>query len=172
MWESITQLLTLPSVQHLVNSHAWFWPLCEMVHYVGMSLIVGIIGVMDLRILGLFKVLPIGSLKPFVPLAIAGFIGNLITGFFFLAGVDGGPSFYTLNLSFQLKLLLLLVAFVNLIIFQVTGLEKQVYAVPAGGDAPWQAKVIAVLSLLCWTFVMVFGRLLMYNDTLLLFLGL
>ena len=172
MWQTLTELLTLPSVQHLVNSHAWFWPLCEMIHYVGMSLVVGIIGVMDLRILGLFRALPIGALKPLVPLAIAGFVGNLISGFFFVAGVDGGPSFYTENLSFQLKLLMLLVAFVNLIIFQVTGLEKAVYAVPAGGDAPPKAKVIAVVSLVSWTFVIVFGRFLMYNDTLLLFLGL
>ena len=172
MLESITEFLTLPSVQHLVNSHAWFWPICEMTHYVGMSLIVGIIGVMDLRILGLFKSLPIGGLKPYVPLAIAGFVGNLITGFFFICGVDGGPSFYTMNLSFQLKVVMLLVAFINLIIFRVTGLEEEVYAVPAGGDAPAKAKVIAVVSLLSWAFVIVFGRLLMYTDTLLLVLGL
>ena len=67
--EHISAALTLAPIQRLVNGHAWFWPLCETIHYVGMSLLVGIIGVLDLRILGLFRSMPIGALKPLVPLA-------------------------------------------------------------------------------------------------------
>lgn len=170
--QAISAALTLPAVQGFVNDHAWVWPVCEMFHYLGMSLIVGLIGTLDLRILGMFKSLPIGSLKPFVPLAIVGFIGNLVSGIVFVTGNATGAEFYVENLSFQLKVVMLLLAFVNLVIFQVTGLEKAVYGVPAGGDAPAAAKAIAVLSLFAWAFTIVFGRLLMYNDTLLLFLGL
>ena len=170
--QAISAALTIPVMQDFVNGHAWVWPVCEMIHYVGMSLLIGLIGALDLRILGLFKSLPIGSLKPFVPLAVIGFIGNLLTGIIFVTGTSSGAEFYVENLSFQLKLVMLLLAFVNLIIFQVTGLEKAVYDVPANGDAPKAAKVIAVVSIVAWLFTIVFGRLLMYNDTLLLFLGL
>ncbi len=170
--EALSHALTIPAMQDFVNSHAWVWPVCEMTHYVGMSLIVGLIGTMDLRILGLFKRLPIGALQPFVPLAIIGFLGNLLTGIVFVTGTASGAEFYVDNLSFQLKLVALLVAGLNLVIFQITGLEKAVYAVPANGDAPGAAKVIAVLSLLAWVCTIFFGRLLMYNDTLLIFLGL
>ncbi|MGC4029784.1 MAG: hypothetical protein QM696_13040 [Steroidobacteraceae bacterium] len=166
-------ILDIHAMQAYVNGHAWVWSVCEMIHYVGMSLIVGLIGLLDLRILGFCKSLPIGALKPFVPIAIAGFVANLITGFIFVSGNPvGGPGAYLDNLSFQCKLVVLGIAFINLVIFRLTGLEHEVYATPANGDAPGSAKVIAVVSLLSWAFIIFFGRMLMYNDTLLLFLGL
>jgi uncharacterized membrane protein len=169
---SVAQLLTVPVMKSFVNGHAWVWPVSEMVHYVGMSLIMGLIGVLDLRILGLFRQLPIGALRPFVGLALLGFIANVLSGLVFLTGSPQGPEFYVDNLSFQLKMAVLLLAGLNLVIFQVTGLEKAVYATPSNGTAPSAARVVAVVSLASWVLVIFFGRLLMYNDTLLLFLGL
>ena len=169
MADSYAQLGIL---QPFVNAHDWVWPVCEMIHYVGMSLIIGVIGSLDLRILGLFKRIPIGALRPLVPFAVVGFIGNLLTGIIFVTGTNQGAGFYLDNLSFRLKLLFLALAFANLVIFQVSGLEKRVYATPAGGDAPAAAKAIAVFSLVAWVLIIFFGRMLMYNDTLLMFLGL
>ena len=171
MWNAITQLLTVPAMQAFVNGHDWVWPVCEMTHYVGMSLIVGIIGILDLRILGLFRFIPVSALRPLIPWAVAGFIGNALTGLVFMTGSNQGPSFYTENLSFHLKMLFILLAIANLVVFRIAGLEKQVYATPAGADAPVAAKVIAAFSLLSWVLTIFFGRLLMYNDTLLLLLG-
>jgi hypothetical protein len=172
MVEGIAQVLTVQGMQTFVNAHEWVWPVCEMIHYVGMSLIVGIIGTLDLRILGLFKSIPIAAFRPLVPLAVAGFVGNLLTGVVFVTGTASGAIFYIDNLSFQLKLLFLLLAFANLAIFRFSGLEKAVYATPAGASAPPAAKAISVFSLVAWVLVIAFGRLLMYNDTLLIFLGL
>jgi hypothetical protein len=143
-----------------------------MIHYIGLSLILGIVGGLDLRILGLFRGMPIGALRPLIPLAIVAFIANLLGGIVFVTGMPLGAGFYVTNLSFQLKLVALIIIFVNLMAFRWTGLEERVYAVPAGGDAPGSAKAVAAVSLACWILVIVFGRLLMYNDTLLLFLGL
>jgi len=171
MVEGIAEFFTVRGIQAFVNAHEWVWPVCEMIHYVGMSLIIGIIGTLDLRILGLFKSIPIGAFRPLVPLAIAGFIGNLLTGIVFVTGTSSGAIFYIDNLSFQLKVLFLLLAFANLAIFQFSGLEKKVYATPAGGNAPAAAKAISAFSLVAWVLTIFFGRLLMYNDTLLLFLG-
>ena len=159
-------------MQAFVNGHSWVWPVCEMTHYVGMSLIVGIIGALDLRILGLFKGMPIGALRPLVPWAVVALIGNLLTGIVFVTGTSSGAVFYIDNLSFQLKGLFLLLVVVNLMIFQFSGLERAVYATPAGGNAPPAAKAIAAFSMLSWVLIIIFGRLLMYNDTLLLLLGL
>jgi hypothetical protein len=162
----------LAILQPFVNANDWVWPVCEMTHYVGMSLIIGIIGMLDLRILGLFKRIPIGALRPLIPWAVVGFIGNLLTGLIFVSGTNQGPGFYLDNLSFRLKLVFLLLAFVNLVIFRFTGLEERVYATPAGGSAPPAAKSVAAFSLVAWVLVIFFGRMLMYNDTLLIFLGL
>ena len=49
--------------------------------------------------------------------------------------------------------------------------RKRVYATPAGGSAPGAAKGIAAFSLVAWVLIIFFGRMLMYNDTLLMFLG-
>ena len=156
----------------LVNTYDWMWPVCQMIHYVGMSLIVGIIGILDLRILGLFRTIPIAALRPLIPWAVVGFLGNALTGIIFVTGKDSGPTYYTDNLSFRLKMLFLLVAFINLLVFQLSSLEKRVYATPAGGNAPAAAKAVSVFSLGAWVLVIFFGRTMQYNDTLLLFLGL
>ena len=168
----ISQMLTVSWMQDAVNTYGWLWPVVEMFHYAGVSLVVGMIGALDLRILGLFRSIPIGALRPFVPLALAGFVANLLGGAVFVTGSPTGAEFYVENLSFQLKILALLIAFANLMYFQLSGLEKRVYEVPAGADAPASAKIVAVVSLVAWVSVIVFGRLLMYNDTLLEFLGL
>ena len=171
MVEAIAHFLTVPGMQAWVNGHDWVWPVCEMTHYVGMSLIIGIIGTLDLRILGLFKSIPIAALRPLVPWAVVGFVGNLLTGLIFVTGTNSGASFYIDNLSFQLKMLLVLLTFANLFIFRLSGLERAVYATPAGASAPAAGKAVAAFSLFAWVLIIFFGRLLMYNDTLLLFLG-
>jgi hypothetical protein len=107
-----------------------------------------------------------------VPWAVVGFVCNLVTGIFFVAGKLPGPSYYTENLSFRLKMLFVLLAAGNLIIFQLTGLERRVYATAAGGNAPATAKAVAAFSLVAWMLIIFFGRIMQYNDTLLMFLGL
>lgn len=170
--EDISHALTWPWMQELINGNGWLWPVFEIMHYAGMSLIIGLIGALDLRILGLFRSVPVGAFRSFVPLAIIAFVANLVSGAAFVTGNATGAGFYVENLSFQLKLLGLVLAFGNLLLFQLSGLERRVYAVPAGGDAPGSAKLVALVSLVAWISVIVFGRLLMYNDALLYTLGL
>lgn len=170
--DSITAFLTIPFMQTFVNDNGWVWPVCEMIHYTGLATIIAFIGLLDMRILGLFKSIPIGALKPLVPIAILGFVLCLLTGTVFVTGMPLGAGFYTENFAFQMKLLTLLIAGANLLIFHFSGLEDEAYATPAGAAAPSRAKVIAWISIVSWLLVLVFGRLLMYNDTLLYFLGL
>jgi hypothetical protein len=170
--EALSQALTWHWMQKFVNDNGWVWPLFEVIHYAGMSLIIGLIGALDLRILGLFRGVPIGAFRAFVPLAIVALVANFIGGIVFVTGNATGAAFYVENLSFQLKILALFIAFANLMVFQLSGLERRVYEVPAGADAPRSARIVALISLVSWVGVIVFGRLLMYNDALLYTLGL
>ena len=160
------------ALQIYVSSNDWVWALWQIIHFVGMSLVVGIVGTLDLRIMGLFKSIPIAAFRPLVPWAVVGFICNLVTGIFFITSKLPGPSYYTENLSFRLKMLFVVLAAANLIIFQVSGLEGRVYSTPAGGSAPAAAKAVSIFSLVAWVLVIFFGRIMQYNDTLLMFLGL
>jgi hypothetical protein len=98
---------------------------------------------------------------------------NAVTGFMFVAGNPvGGPIEYLNNMSFQIKMLLVLIAGINLLAFYLTPIARGVESVGPSGDAARGAKIVAAVSLVTWFGVIFFGRLIMYNDTLLYALGL
>ncbi len=139
------------------GGYPWIWPLCETLHFMGMAMLVGIVGLLDLRMLGFVKGLPIAPLNRLLPWGIAGFVINLITGFVFFAG---DPFQYIHNNIFWMKVLFILLAGVNVGAFYLTGISRRVHAVKAGEDAPGTAKFIAATSLLLWIGVMYWGRML------------
>ena len=65
-----------------------------------------------------------------------------------------------------------MIAGINLLIFYVRGINRSLETVPADGDAPRSAKVVAAVSIAAWIMVIIMGRFIMYNDTLLYALGL
>ena len=60
----------------------WLWPLCESLHFIGLHADRGA-GFLDLRLLGLFRGLPLRDVKAMMP-AIGGFVVNATTGMLFL----------------------------------------------------------------------------------------
>jgi len=135
----------------------WIWPLCETLHFMGLALLVGIVGVFDLRILGMAKGLPIGPIQRLMPWAVLGFLINLVTGFLFFAG---DPFQYIHNVAFAFKLLFIALAGVNVVVFYATGLSRQVDGIGPGHDAPAAVKIVAAASLFLWIGVMYWGRML------------
>jgi len=171
--DAIAQMMLSTGVDGYVATHDWVWPVCEILHFFGMALLIGSVGLVDIRMLGIAKGVPIKSLERFVPLGVVGFAINVITGFVFVAGNPvGGPQEYLGNLAFLIKMVLILIAGVNLLAFYVTGIARAADAVAPDGTAPMSAKVVAALSLVLWFGVIFFGRFIMYNDTLLYALGL
>jgi hypothetical protein len=171
--ETLADILAATNLVALVNDNDWVWPVCEMLHFVGMALLIGTVGLVDLRILGVAKGLPIATLERLIPWGVAGFVINAITGLMFIAGNPvGGPIEYLSNLAFQIKMILVLIAGINLVVFYFMGIARDLESVAPSGDAGRSAKVVAVVSLVMWFGVICFGRLIMYNDTLLYALGL
>ena len=170
--ETLTQLFTIGAMQEFVNDTSWVWPVCEILHFTGMALLIGTVGFLDVRILGFAKSIPIASLSKLVPLGVVGFVLNAGTGLVFVTGNPvGGAIDYLGNLAFQLKMLLILLAGINLAAFYLAGISRAADAIPIGGDAPRAAKLVAAASLALWFGVIYFGRMVMYNDTLLYALG-
>lgn len=171
--ESLSEFLVGLNLEPFVNGQAWVWPLGEILHFVGMALLIGTVGLVDLRVLGFAKGIPIATLERLIPLGVAGFVMNAFTGFIFVAGnPDGGPLVYIDNLSFQLKMLLVVIAGINLLIYQMGGIARATAATGPFDDAGSSAKIVAGVSLVAWFGVICLGRLIMYNDTLLYALGL
>src|SRR5580765_5963668 len=67
----------------------WLWPLFGILHFFGMALLIGCVGTINLRILGVGKGLPLRPMRQLLPWGIFGFALNLITGIGFYAGNPG-----------------------------------------------------------------------------------
>ena len=139
-----------------VNTHAWVWPTCETLHFIGMALLIGCVGILDLRLLGVGKQLPVRPLHRLIPYGIAGFVINLITGIIFFIGI---PNQYAYNIAFILKMALVVIAGINVLVFYGT-VYGATEALGPGDDAPLKAKVVAAVSIVVWFGVMYFGRML------------
>jgi hypothetical protein len=137
----------------------WVWATLETLHFLGLGLLVGTIGALDLRLLGLAKQLPLAPFERLVPWGVAGFILNVLTGvvFFF-----GAPYQYIYNFAFQMKVLFMLVAGLNILVFYGGGVSRKTWAVPAGRHAPLAARIVGGVSLSMWVGVMYWGRMLTF----------
>jgi hypothetical protein len=156
--ESFSKWLATTSLSWAARGgYPWVWPASETLHFIGMALLVGVVGLLDLRMLGFAKGLPIAPINRLLPWGIAGFALNLITGCIFFAG---DPFQYIHNDVFWAKMLFILLAGANVGVFYLTGLSRRVDACNAGDDAPWGARVAAAVSLLLWIGVMYLGRML------------
>jgi len=139
---------------------AWLWPLCESLHFLGLILLIGAAGFFDLRLMGFMKGVSLRSAKKFVPWAMMGFAVNLLTGLIFFISQ---PQQYATNLAMWLKVVFLLVAGINAMLFE-TSFSDRLMALDAGADTPMSAKVIGAVSLMSWFAVLYFGRMLPYLD--------
>ena len=143
----------------------WAWPLCETLHFIGLCLLVGIVGMFDLRVLGIAKGLPLASLKRLLPWGVFGFVLCLTTGGLFVGGLGanlvGVNAFDVImrDIWLQLKLIFIFLAGINLLAFYLTGMARAVDTLGPADDAPLLAKAIAGTSLFLWLGVIVFGRL-------------
>jgi hypothetical protein len=145
----------------LMRDVPWLFPTFEGLHFVGMALLLGSIGIIDLRILGFAKGLPIGPLHRLLPLAFFGFALNVITG---IAFVCSDPQSYWIVPAFRFKMLLILLAGANAIWFWIAIL-KHVDEWGPDVDASRTAKIISAASLLFWTGVVTGGRFIAFGGT-------
>src|SRR6266540_107035 len=128
--ESFSQWLHGTRLSWAVSGgYPWIWPACETLHFVGMAMLIGIVGLCDLRMLGLVKGVPFKPLNRLLPWGIAGFVINMVTGFLFFAG---DPFQYIHNKAFWWKVSFVLLAGVNVGIFYFTGISQRVDEVEAG----------------------------------------
>ncbi len=143
------------SFTRLMIASQWWWAFMMTLHFVGLVLVVGTIGLLNLRVLGFAKQLPIAPLNKLVPWGLAGFGINVVTG---LLAFIGMSAYYTYNIAFMLKIVVVLLALASFALFYMTGAFRDCEGVGPGGDAPLRAKLSAGVSLTLWLAVIVLGR--------------
>lgn len=137
---------------------AWSWPAAESVHFIGLTLLFGSIAAWDLRLIGLGKRVPVAAFHRLVPFAVVGFMTNAASGSLFLMT---DPDQYVYNPAFHVKLLCVLLAGVNVLVFYLT-LFRRVHVLGPGEQAPVFARVSGAASLVLWTTVIICGRMITF----------
>ena len=156
MW-LVSAFASVKPIGRLMHT-AWGWPMAESLHFIGLSLLIGTVGLFDLRLLGLARRIPIAAMHRLIPWGLVGFGINAVSGVSFLLAE---PDQYVYNPSFHFKLLFITAAGVNALTFYLTS-YRRVAADGAPDDAPLAAKVSAAVSLSLWIGVIVAGRLLTF----------
>jgi hypothetical protein len=135
---------------------AWLYPIVEIVHIVGFSILVGAVAMFDLRLLGFGRALPLRALaRHLLPWSWAGLALIVPSG---LLMFSTQPELLD-NRAFMLKLILIATAGVNALAFHAGPWRR----VASWHDrAPAWARLHACLSLLLWIGVIACGRLLAY----------
>jgi hypothetical protein len=141
-----------------VRSSPLLYPLANVAHIIGAILLVGPIMMLDLRLLGLSRRIPLRLLaQHLLPWAIFGLLIMLVSGFLLFAAE---ATAYAVNPVFQFKAVLIVAGILNAVIFELLARRNwrdwENYAVPLIG------KLLALISLVIWLLVAISGRLIAY----------
>jgi hypothetical protein len=146
-----------------IRQSLYVFPFLESVHVIGLSLVFGTIAVIDLRLLGVasrdraFKRMSSDILKwTWAAFALTALTGSLM--------FTTNASVYYHNFYFRSKMLLLLLAGVNMLSFELT-LGRASHRWDRAPAAPPMGRAVAVLSLAIWISVIFAGRLIGFTTS-------
>ena len=151
--------LETTAVANAIRTVPWIYPALESAHYLGLAMLVGGIMLIDLRLLGFARMLPLASMFGLLRFVWAGFIVNAISGSLIFVY---GASNFSGNPAFRLKLVLMLLAGINAMIFTLAAARSGGSWVDAG-RTPASIKLVATASFLLWLGVVTAGRWMAYT---------
>jgi len=157
MEEALLSFSQQSGIYAIMNSR-WGWPIVESLHFFGLSLLIGTVGLFDLRMLGFVRQIPLAAMHKLIPFGVAGYLLNVLTGIMFFTSV---PDQYLYNPAFQTKMLFMIGAGMKMLVFYRFAYQE-IKLTGAGQDLRTNTKVFAAVSLLCWMGVITAGRLITF----------
>lgn len=151
--------IPVSAVAAFVRRYAWVWPAAETLHFLGLSLLFGILAVINLRMLGAMKMVPFRALHRLLPWSVLGFGVNLSTGLLFLTSA---PDQYAQSVPFYWKTALLTLGGGSLLYLTVA---DRPWRIEAGDEVSAIDKVMATATIGLWVAVMYLGRMLPFLGT-------
>jgi hypothetical protein len=159
---------TLQSVVPLLNSlqqswlavsiaeSSWAFPAIEMVHVIALTLTIGTVLVVDLRLLGLASIKQRYQAlrRDVLPWTWLAFCAAVASGC--LMFISQATEYYE-NDAFRVKLVLLLLAGINMLVFELI-IARGAAVWDHGTPVPRAGKIAALLSLALWIAIVYFGR--------------
>ena len=142
-------------IAHIMRDVRFAWAVCETFHFIGLCMLCGAIIVMDARLMGFFrKTISLHAVHALTPFAIVGFALNLLTG---IAFITRDAENYFINPDFQLKILAILLAGLNFLVFWFV-IRRQLDKLPDDANTEVGAKIVGFSSVALWCLVIWFCR--------------
>ena len=134
------------------------YPVANLVHLLGLVMLVGGIGLLDLRLVGVLRAIPVAPLwRILTPIGVAGLLLMIPSGFVMFAADAGALA---MSETFRRKLMLITLALLNACAYRLVWARL----LPDwDAAAPWVARALALTSLLLWLTVAALGRLIAYT---------
>jgi hypothetical protein len=154
-------LASTPGSIALIESQ-YMYSVVESIHVITLALFLGTLSIVDLRMLGVaLRRVPVGHVaSALLPWTIAGFVVMVISGVLLFYAI---PVRSYQSIFFRVKVLLLIVAGLNMWRYhRAIHSTVATWGVP-GGVIPKAAKLAAGVSLAAWIGVVFAGRMIAYN---------
>jgi hypothetical protein len=144
-----------------IRESTWVFPIVEGTHAIGIAFSVGILLIMDLRLAGvLMRREPVSQVSnQLMPWSLGGFAVMFITGLllFWSQAMKAYGSIF-----FRIKLVLLVLAAINALVFELT-LRRSIVAWDTAEKPPFGARLAGILGIVLWAGVIAAGRTMAYN---------
>jgi len=144
-----------------MRDSTWAEPVVETIHVLTLTLFLGFTVLLDLRLLGVSmrrrRVSEV--LQELNPWLVGGFLVMIVTGVLLFCG---DPVAFYNSIFFKVKMLMLLLAGLNVWLFSATvGHKMAEWEIDA--ETPGRAKAAAVVSLVLWVAIVAAGRAIAYS---------
>ena len=141
---------------------SWGWPLALTVHAFGTATVVGIIFIIGLRLLGLFRTIPFTSLSKLFPVIWIAVVCQVASGFTLWMSK---PAQYLGAAMFDSKITLVITGIIVTAYFQGT-IKREAPAWEKAGAVSSRGIKFVAAAVLVWTAVNIAGRLTAYLTSL------
>lgn len=157
---SFLQWLDATHFSQWIRNSTYGEPIIESIHVLTLTFFLGFAVLLDLRLLGVcMRKRPVSEvLDQFNPCLFVGFAVMIVTGVLLFAG---DPLDFYGTMFFKVKMILLVFAGLNVLIFNAT-IRKKLAEWDMAPTTPQGAKIAAVISLVLWAAIVAAGRAIAY----------
>ena len=132
----------------------WSFPTVLTLHTAGMAVLVGASWMLDLRLLGVGRNVPLSAYRWVFPTLAVGLFVNLVTGVLLFIK---DPTTWGTAMPFLVKMVLVVASVATLVPVRSLVLRSD-----EGPDVSRNVRLLAIASILAWTGAVTAGRLLAY----------
>jgi hypothetical protein len=142
----------------LVAESLWGYPLLETIHTIGMAMMIGSLGLINLRVLGYKRELRLLDTRHLLPLAWLGFTLNALSGTLLFTS---DAVYFWGKYTFRIKMVLIILGGINAALLGRSAFREAAASAPPPESAV-SLKWIAFSSLVFWFGAVIAGRLIAY----------